>query len=162
MTGVEWNDNPELLVIFREELRERAGRLVDGGRSLMSGVDCEVLRRDAHTIKGNAMMMGYDDLARTAKELEDMWRDLDEGHTSPTQALADHLTKLAASLLAAGYGTQPKEEKPRDPAPPLPEPSSPATPNSGSADPDAPPPPDGRRSHVGPSRDRNRWAPSAC
>ena len=104
---MDWNDNPELLGIFREELRERAGRLVDGGRSLMSGVDCAVLRRDAHTIKGNAMMMGYDELATTAKDLEDAWRDLDEGRSKPTQEMSEHLTRLAASLLAAGYAESP-------------------------------------------------------
>lgn len=137
--SVDWNDNPELLGIFREELRERAGRLVDGGRSLMSGVNCEVLRRDAHTIKGNAMMMGYADLASTAKQLEDAWRDLDEGHVAPSQALAEHLTKLAASLLAAGYGGQPDSDtlaaldpSDHDPAPPSTEPVSH----------DAPPPPE--------------------
>lgn len=137
--NVEWNDNPELLAIFREELRERAGRLVDGGRSLMSGVDCEVLRRDAHTIKGNAMMMGFDDLAQTAKELEGAWRDLGDGHVSPSQELSEHLTKLAASLLAAGYGRQTDKPAPdtaetggHDRVPPSSEPVSH----------DAPPPPE--------------------
>jgi len=136
---VEWNDNPELLAIFREELRERAGRLVDGGRSLMSGVDCEVLRRDAHTIKGNAMMMGFDDLAETAKELEGAWRDLGDGHVSPSQELSEHLTKLAASLLAAGYGGQTDK-----PAPVTPEPGGHdrVPPSSEPVSHDAPPPPE--------------------
>lgn len=130
---MEWNDNPELLAIFREELRERAGRLVDGGRSLMSGVDCEVLRRDAHTIKGNAMMMGFDDLAGTAKELEDAWRDLEDGRVAPSQEHAEHLTRLAASLLAAGYGGQADDASP-DHASNAPTAAHPAAP-------DAPPPP---------------------
>lgn len=137
-SSVDWNDNPELLGIFREELRERAGRLVDGGRSLMFGVDCESLRRDAHTIKGNAMMMGYDDLARTARELEDAWRDLDEGRVSPSHELAERLTHLAASLLAAGYGGKPEATEPDSPEPSNHEP---APPSPGPAAQGAPPPP---------------------
>lgn len=140
---MDWNDNPELLAIFREELRERAGRLVDGGRSLMSGVDCEVLRRDAHTIKGNAMMMGYDDLARTARELEDMWRDLDEGVTGPTEEVAERATKLAASLLAAGYEDQPGARVQSS--------ASPSDETTSTADPDRPPPaPSETASHAAP------------
>ncbi len=136
---MDWNDNPELLSIFREELRERAGRLVDGGRSLMSGVDCEALRRDAHTIKGNAMMMGFDDLASTARELEDAWRDLDEGRIAPSQDLAQILTRQAASLLAAGYGEAREAQEDAGPPDSVSHESSP--PSSGSAGPAAPRPP---------------------
>ena len=60
---MDWSDNEELQVIFREEVAERGERLVEGGKALGGGALNESafndLSRDAHTIKGNALVMGF-------------------------------------------------------------------------------------------------------
>lgn len=56
-------DDPDLRALFAEEVTERSSRLVEAAQLARSGTatdgDLDVLRREAHTIKGTARMMGF-------------------------------------------------------------------------------------------------------
>jgi len=56
-------DDPEIRSMFAGELAERAGRLMGAAQLARSGTansgDLDLLRREAHTIKGTGRMMGY-------------------------------------------------------------------------------------------------------
>ena len=73
---MDWSDNQELQAIFREEVAERSRSLIEGGRSLAGGqlddAAMNDLARDGHTIKGNALVMGFPTLAE-AGSVENLW-----------------------------------------------------------------------------------------
>ncbi|MCJ7725724.1 MAG: Hpt domain-containing protein, partial [Acidimicrobiia bacterium] len=56
-------DDPELRGLFSAELEERSSRLAEAAQLARSGTatppDLELLRREAHTIKGTGRMMGF-------------------------------------------------------------------------------------------------------
>jgi chemotaxis protein histidine kinase CheA/CheY-like chemotaxis protein len=89
----------ELQSIFRQELEERAANLAEGATRLASGHgdqgDFEDLVRDAHTIKGNAGVMGFDEIAVLAKVLEGVWKDLHEGGLVASPGLGRDLIEAA-------------------------------------------------------------------
>lgn len=78
---MDLTSNPELQALFREEVGERAVTLATGSASMeTSRLDPNVvtdLRRDAHTIKGNALVMGFPHMAAAAKLIEDYFRDIE-------------------------------------------------------------------------------------
>jgi len=57
-------DDPEMRALFSAELAERSARLVEAAQLARSGTatagDLEMLRREAHTIKGTSRMMGFE------------------------------------------------------------------------------------------------------
>ncbi|MGH9053612.1 MAG: hybrid sensor histidine kinase/response regulator [Acidimicrobiia bacterium] len=99
------NDDAELQALFREEVSERAHRLIEAARRMATeGVDPEQvpnLVRDAHTIKGSARVMGYAAMARGAETLEHLWKRIRDGGVPADAELGELLAGLAASLEAA-------------------------------------------------------------
>ncbi|MGH8870424.1 MAG: hybrid sensor histidine kinase/response regulator [Acidimicrobiia bacterium] len=84
-------NTPELTRIFRDELEERSGQLVAGAialrqRELDEG-RIQDLIRDAHTIKGSAGLLGYDEVKEIASRLEHLWRQVAEGYSPPDEVL---------------------------------------------------------------------------
>ena len=100
---MDWSDNQELQAIFREEVAERSRSLIEGGRSLGGGQLDEAamndLARDGHTIKGNALVMGFPTLAEAGKLLEFTWKELREGRQEPSGRLGELLSRVASHLL---------------------------------------------------------------
>ena len=80
-------NTPELTRIFREELDERSGRLVAGAIALrhdeLEDGRLQDLVRDAHTIKGSAGLLGYDEIKEVASRLEHLWKQIGEGYRPP-------------------------------------------------------------------------------
>lgn len=104
-------NTPELTQIFREELDERARRLVEGARALSRGEltsdSVDDLLRDAHTIKGSAALLGNELIRDGASKLEEMWRVVAAGDpTDPEQAVV--MEAIAGRLPSA-------VENPEDP-----------------------------------------------
>ena len=100
---MDWSDNQELQAIFREEVAERSRSLIEGGRSLGGGqlddAAMNDLARDGHTIKGNALVMGFPTLAEAGKLLEFTWKELREGRQEPSGQLGELLSRVASHLL---------------------------------------------------------------
>jgi two-component system, chemotaxis family, sensor kinase CheA len=96
------NDDAELQALFRDEVSERAHRLIEGGRRMATeGVDpgqVPELVRDAHTIKGSARVMGYAAMARGAETLERLWKQVRDGAVAADAELGELLAGLASSL----------------------------------------------------------------
>jgi two-component system, chemotaxis family, sensor kinase CheA len=80
-------NTPELTRIFRDELEERSGRLVAGAIALrhdeLDDGRIQDLIRDAHTIKGSAGLLGYDEIKEVASRLEHLWKQIGEGYGPP-------------------------------------------------------------------------------
>lgn len=80
-------NTPELTRIFRDELEERSGRLVAGAIALRQGPlgdgRIQDLIRDAHTIKGSAGLLGFDEIKEVASRLEHLWKQIAEGFSPP-------------------------------------------------------------------------------
>jgi two-component system chemotaxis sensor kinase CheA len=80
-------NTPELTRIFGDELEERSGHLVAGARSLqdhtLDETQVQDLIRDAHTIKGSAGLLGYDQIREVAIRLEHLWKLVSEGYSPP-------------------------------------------------------------------------------
>ena len=101
-----FSDDVELRRLFRDEISERAARLVAGARACVSGAAVERNRandlyRDGHTIKGTARMMGFTAIADAGKLLEEAWKGARDGEVAMTPTLAAALAQLAAGLEAA-------------------------------------------------------------
>jgi len=84
-------NTPELTRIFRDELEERSGNLVAGAVALrlreLGTSQVEGLIRDAHTIKGSAGLLGYEEIREIASRLEHLWNQIGEGYTPPTEVM---------------------------------------------------------------------------
>ncbi len=97
-------NTPELTRIFREELEERSRRLVAGARDLAAGrLSMEVVAdmvRDAHTIKGSAGLLGYEEIKEAGAGLEKLWRQVSEGELPPREAIVA-MEATAGRLLSA-------------------------------------------------------------
>ena len=67
-------DDPEMRTLFSAELVERSTRLVEAAQLARSGTatdnDLEMLRREAHTIKGTGRMMGFSSIGDAAYAIE--------------------------------------------------------------------------------------------
>ena len=102
---MDWSDNQELRAIFREEVADRSRNLVEGGKALGGGeFESGVLNdlaRDGHTIKGNALVMGFPTIAEAGKLLEATWKELRDGQRQPDPELGALLARLASHLLPA-------------------------------------------------------------
>lgn len=97
-------NTPELLHIFREEMEERTGRLVAGGRALADGTldrdTVEDLIRDAHTLKGSAGLLGLEMIREVAFRLEKLWRLVSEGQ-SPQPEVVVAMEASAGRMVAS-------------------------------------------------------------
>lgn len=101
---MEWSNDPELVKIFVAETADRSARLVGAAGSGIEGVDrgtAGTAARDAHTLKGNFAMLGYDVLSDAAAALEQAWTRIGSGDIELDDALASRLSALAAALLPA-------------------------------------------------------------
>ena len=102
---MDWSENQELQAIFREEVAERSRALVEGGKALGGGDLAEHtlndLSRDGHTIKGNALVMGFPAMADAGKVLEFTWKELRDDLRAPSAELGELLARLASVLPAA-------------------------------------------------------------
>ena len=80
-------NTPELTRIFRDELEERSGSLVAGAVALRQGeldrARIQDLVRDAHTIKGSASLLGFDEVKEVASRLEHLWTQIGDGYSPP-------------------------------------------------------------------------------
>ena len=102
-------NTPELTRIFRDELEERSSRLVAAARSLQQHDLDENLAQDmvldAHTIKGSASLLGYDQVRDIATRLEELWKKVSGGY-SPPPDVAVAMEASAGRLLASLDSTE--------------------------------------------------------
>ena len=95
-------NTPELTRIFRDELEERSGRLVAGAIALrhdeLEDGRIPDLIRDAHTIKGSAGLLGYDEIKEVSSRLEHLWKQIGEGYR-PTDEVVVAMEASAGRLL---------------------------------------------------------------
>ncbi len=80
---MDWANDPELIEIFESEMRERSERLARccralANRALPESRFTEALR-DAHTIKGNAAVMGHRKVSDAMAIVEDAWTSVVDG-----------------------------------------------------------------------------------
>lgn len=80
---MDWAQDPELKEIFEKELRERSERLARYSRALANRAlpesKYEDAKRDAHTIKGNASVMGHRKVSDAMAVVEDVWKSVVAG-----------------------------------------------------------------------------------
>ena len=138
---MDLSESAELQAIFRDEVVVRAAALEDGAKTMLTRPlqppDIADRRRDAHTIKGNALVMGYPHMAEAAKLLERAFRDINEIGRPQTEALGAAIGAVATvlpeaidiekddtpvQLIAAAEGLQRVLDGPSNPrsSPPLP------------------------------------------
>lgn len=89
--------DPELMRLFRDETSERLERIertlleLEAGHAAADAID--VLFRDAHSIKGNAAMIGFDEASHVAHAMEDV--------LEPARAAGAFPAELTGPLLHA-------------------------------------------------------------
>ncbi len=102
---MDWGDNSELQDIFRAEVAEMAGRLLEGARAVIDDTyapsPTNDLTRAAHTIKGSGRVMGFGYAADAAAVLEETWKAIETGLRVPTHSLGTHLEAVAEALSPA-------------------------------------------------------------
>lgn len=105
-------ESQELMALFRQELEERAGALVEAARLLLLGTitapAIEDAVRDAHTIKGSARLMGNETIAAGATTLERAWQAIGVDRLEPTSEVAAALIDLS-NHLGQGLDTFPAD-----------------------------------------------------
>lgn len=101
--------DPELFEIFRQETDERLDRIVDSLLALEGGSPpddaIDQLFRDAHSIKGNAGMVGFDVAAKVAGAMEDVLEHAREQEALDPQ-LTGPLLRAADAIRAAVEGEE--------------------------------------------------------
>jgi two-component system chemotaxis sensor kinase CheA len=99
----------ELTEIFREEATTRLDRMDEALLAMESGdAGAEVidsLFRNAHTIKGSAGMLGFDDIRSLGHAVEDVLSSVREAGVFPPE-LAEPLLRATAALRAQVAGSQ--------------------------------------------------------
>lgn len=107
-TPIDWQNDPELDDLFRDELEERSSNLADGAQSMADGdIDVELvgrMLREGHTIKGTGRVMGYEAIAEGGETCEVVWRLIEQGELEPTALLGRALLMLAKTLPEALSG----------------------------------------------------------
>jgi chemotaxis protein histidine kinase CheA len=98
-------DDDDLKALFRDEVVERSGRIAAGAGLLASGsapdgtyVD---LKREGHTIKGTARMMGFTEIGEAGRLIEDVMQAAVENRAPAGVALWKALVRVAEVLPAA-------------------------------------------------------------
>ncbi|HUH11941.1 MAG TPA: chemotaxis protein CheA [Longimicrobiales bacterium] len=111
-------DTREYLDLYRSESREHLRALSAGILRLEKDEDrgpaLEACFRAAHTLKGMAAAMGFEDVAQAAHRLEDLLsalrageRDVDAGQVDQLLVMADALETAALAAAQAGPVTEP-------------------------------------------------------
>jgi len=99
---MDWQNDPELEKLFKEELDERSASLAEGAQAMMSGeVTSEIagrMLREGHTIKGTGRVMGYEGIARGGETCEVVWRFIQQGDLEPSSMLGRTLLLIAESI----------------------------------------------------------------
>ena len=109
--------NPKYVAMFLKEAGEHLESLAKGVIALESAPHdrslSHELMRNAHTIKGAARMLGYEQIGQVAHRLEDLFKGVEEGTEPVTPALVDLLLAGCDALqglignLAAGRESLP-------------------------------------------------------
>ena len=96
---MEWAESQDLLDIYFSEVDERGARLSEAAGALAAGTleyaSIDALVRDAHTIKGSSNMMGRQEVAAAAYDLERAWAYVREQQLSSSPQLGYALQVLA-------------------------------------------------------------------
>ena len=102
-------NNPDLDMLFREELTERAASLQSGATAIIEAAVTPDLAgtmvREGHTIKGTGRVMGHELIARGGEACEVIWRWIQHGELAPTPLLGRALGHLADALPDAINGS---------------------------------------------------------
>jgi len=99
---MDWQNDPELEKLFKDELDDRSGSLIEGAQAMLSGdITSELsgrMLREGHTIKGTGRVMGYEGIARGGEASEFVWRFVQQGDLEPSSMLGRTLLMLAESI----------------------------------------------------------------
>jgi chemotaxis protein histidine kinase CheA len=99
---MDWQNDPELEKLFKDELDQRSASLVEGAQAMMDGeITSELagrMLREGHTIKGTGRVMGYEGIARGGEACEFVWRFIQQGDLDPTSMLGRTLLMLAEAI----------------------------------------------------------------
>jgi len=99
---MDWQNDPELEKLFKDELDERSRSLADGAQAMLNGeITSELagrMLREGHTIKGTGRVMGYEGIARGGEACEFVWRFIQQGDLAPTSMLGRTLLMLAEAI----------------------------------------------------------------
>src|SRR3954451_10870965 len=104
--------DPEMLRLFRAETGERLERIertlldLEAGRGGDDAVD--VLFRDAHSIKGNAAMVGFNDASQVAHAMEDALEGPRAAGALPPDLAGSLLQRTDELRLALDMGGEPE------------------------------------------------------
>jgi chemotaxis protein histidine kinase CheA len=102
---MDFQNDPELDRLFKDELDERAASLANGAHAMAAGELTSELAgrmlREGHTIKGTGRVMGYEGIARGGETCELVWRWVQAGDLAPSSMLARTLEHLAQAIPAA-------------------------------------------------------------
>jgi len=102
---MDWQNDPELEQLFKDELDERSLSLAEGAQAMVSGdISSELagrMLREGHTIKGTGRVMGYEGIARGGETCEFVWRFIQQGDLEPSSMLGRTLLMLAESIPGA-------------------------------------------------------------
>ena len=99
---MDFQNDPELEKLFKDELDERSESLASGARAMAAGELTMDLAgrmlREGHTIKGTGRVMGYEGIARGGETCELVWRWIQQGDLTPSSMLARTLEHLAQAI----------------------------------------------------------------
>lgn len=99
---MDWQNDPELEKLFKDELDERSRSLSRGAEAMLAGeITSELMGqmiREGHTIKGTGRVMGYEGIARGGEACEAVWRFIQLGELPADSMLARSLLLLAESI----------------------------------------------------------------
>lgn len=102
---MDWQNDPELEKLFKDELDERSRSLAEGAQAMLNGeITSEIagrMLREGHTIKGTGRVMGYEGIARGGEACEFVWRFIQQGDLQPSSMLGRTLLMLAEAIPAA-------------------------------------------------------------
>ena len=96
-------NDAELINIFADEAETRLTALASGLLRLEAGLDPDLIAelfREAHTIKGAAAVVGYDDVSAVAHRMEDLLQEIRAGSRPASAALVDTLLQAVDGLRA--------------------------------------------------------------
>ena len=99
---MDFQNDPELEKLFKDELDERTSSLVAGAKAMATGeLNAEMsgrMLREGHTIKGTGRVMGYEGIAQGGEVCELVWRWVQQGDVQPSSMLARTLEHLASAI----------------------------------------------------------------
>ncbi len=112
----DWGNTDELVELFRAEAMERLEDFNAGLIALeQDGATPDLLqtiRRDAHSVKGSAKLLGFEAISQLAHVMEDVLAEFSEGRRSVTPELIDELLAACDGLveLVRGMVREPTTE----------------------------------------------------